>query len=118
MDKEKPDLGRHDVTKKDADKGAFKTPTLRNLLQTGPYMHDGSEETLLQVVEFYDRGGVKNPTLSADIKPLNVATWRVPARLRAVPSSSATATASSPPRRLGASDRRASEFTMVTSMKA
>jgi cytochrome c peroxidase len=72
MDKEKPDLGRHDVTKKDADKGAFKTPTLRNLLQTGPYMHDGSEETLLQVVEFYDRGGVKNPTLSADIKPLNL----------------------------------------------
>jgi len=72
MDKPKPDLGRYDVTKTDADKGAFKTPTLRNLLQTGPYMHDGSEETLLQVVEFYDRGGIKNPTLSADMKPLNL----------------------------------------------
>lgn len=72
MDKAKPDLGRYDVTKNEADKGKFKTPTLRNLLQTAPYMHDGSEETLLQVVEFYDRGGIKNPTLSADIKPLNL----------------------------------------------
>lgn len=72
MDKPKPDLGRYDVTKKEEDKGAFKTPTLRNLLQTGPYMHDGSEETLLEVVEFYDRGGIKNPNLSADMKPLNL----------------------------------------------
>jgi cytochrome c peroxidase len=72
MDKPKPDLGRYDVTKKDEDRGAFKTPTLRNIVLTAPYMHDGSEHTLLDVVEFYDRGGVKNPHLSADIKPLGL----------------------------------------------
>lgn len=72
MNKPKPDLGRYEVTKKDADRGAFKTPTLRNLLQTAPYMHDGSETTLLAVVEFYDRGGIGNPNLSSDIKPLHL----------------------------------------------
>jgi cytochrome c peroxidase len=72
MDEAKPDLGRYDVTKKEADKGAFKTPTLRNVVETAPYMHDGSEATLLEVVEFYDKGGVKNPQLSADIKPLGL----------------------------------------------
>jgi len=72
MDKPKPDLGRYEQTKKEGDKGAFKTPTLRNIVQTAPYMHDGSEETLAEVIEFYDKGGVKNPALSADIKPLNL----------------------------------------------
>ncbi len=72
MDKSKPDLGRYDVTKKEEDKGAFKTPTLRNVIHTAPYMHDGSEATLMDVVEFYDKGGIKNPQLSADIKPLNL----------------------------------------------
>jgi cytochrome c peroxidase len=72
MDEAKPDLGRHDVTKNDADRGKFKTPTLRNVTQTAPYMHDGSEATLLQVVEFYDRGGIKNPNLSQEIKPLGL----------------------------------------------
>lgn len=72
MDKPKPDLGRYDVTKKEEDKGAFKTPTLRNIVETAPYMHDGSEQTLMEVVEFYDKGGIKNPQLSADMKPLNL----------------------------------------------
>jgi cytochrome c peroxidase len=72
MDKPKPDIGRAEISKKPEDVGAFKTPTLRNIVQTAPYMHDGSEETLAQVVEFYDKGGIKNPTLSADIKPLNL----------------------------------------------
>lgn len=72
MSKAKPDLGRHDVTKVESDKGAFKTPTLRNVAETAPYMHDGSELTLAQVVEFYNKGGVKNPTLSKEIKPLNL----------------------------------------------
>jgi len=72
MDKPKPDLGRYDVTKKDADKGAFKTPTLRNIAQTAPYMHDGSEDTLAATIEFYVKGGVKNPNLSSDIKPLRL----------------------------------------------
>jgi cytochrome c peroxidase len=72
MDKAKPDLGRYDVTKKEEDKGAFKTPTLRNVVHTAPYMHDGSESTLMEVIEFYVKGGIKNPQLSADMKPLEL----------------------------------------------
>jgi len=72
MDKPKPDLGRYTVTKNDADKGAFKTPTLRDVAKRGPYMHDGSEKTLEQVVAFYNRGGIKNPWLSSDVVPLGL----------------------------------------------
>lgn len=72
MDKPKPDLGRFDITRHDEDKGAFKTPTLREIEHTGPYMHDGSLKTLEEVVEHYDRGGIKNPWLDARIKPLNL----------------------------------------------
>ncbi len=73
MDKEKPDLGRYIVTKIEADRGAFKTPSLRDVAKRGPYMHDGSEKTLEEIIAFYDRGGVKNPSLSLEIKPLNLA---------------------------------------------
>jgi cytochrome c peroxidase len=66
----KPDLGRYEQTKQDADRGAFKTPTLRNVTQNPPYMHDGSEATLALVVEFYDRGGAPNQWLSGEVKPL------------------------------------------------
>jgi cytochrome c peroxidase len=72
MDKPKPDLGRYDVTKNESEKGAFKTPTLRNIELTAPYMHDGSESTLVEVVEFYNKGGLKNPQLSKEIKPLGL----------------------------------------------
>jgi cytochrome c peroxidase len=48
--------------------GAFKTPTLRGLTNTGPYMHDGSEKSLEEVVEFYDRGGNANPFLSPKMR--------------------------------------------------
>ena len=72
MDKPNPDPGRYEVTKKDEDRGKFKTPTLRNVVQTPPYMHDGSEATLLQVVEFYDRGGIGNPNLSKEIRKLGL----------------------------------------------
>ena len=72
MDKPKPDLGRFEVTKKDFDRGAFKTPTLRNITQSGPYLHDGSEATLMDVVNFYDKGGVPNKWLSQEIKPLHL----------------------------------------------
>jgi cytochrome c peroxidase len=72
MDKPNPDWGRFVVTKNDFDKGAFKTPTLRNVTQSSPYMHDGSETTLLEVVNFYDKGGFKNQWLSKEIKPLNL----------------------------------------------
>lgn len=50
--------------------GAFKTPTLRGLLSTAPYMHDGSEKTLEQVVDFYDRGGNANRFLSPKMRNL------------------------------------------------
>jgi len=72
MNKEKPDLGRYEVTKEEKDKGAFKTPTLRDLLRTAPYMHDGSVKTLEEVVELYDRGGEKNQWLDPKMQPLNL----------------------------------------------
>ena len=72
MDAAKPDLGRYEVTKLDVDRGAFKTPTLRNVTQTAPYMHDGSETTLRDVVVFYDVGGRQNPWLSKEIRPLGL----------------------------------------------
>jgi cytochrome c peroxidase len=52
--------------------GAFKTPTLRDVARRGPYMHDGSQQTLAEVVAFYDRSGVKNRWLSTDMKPLGL----------------------------------------------
>jgi cytochrome c peroxidase len=72
MNKENPDLGRHAVTKKDADRGRFKTPTLRNIALTPPYLHDGSERTLMDVVNFYDRGGVANAHLDPLMLPLHL----------------------------------------------
>jgi len=68
MDAERPDLGRFKVTGVEEDKGAFKTPTLRNISQNAPYMHDGSQETLLEVVEWYVKGGHPNPYLSDKVK--------------------------------------------------
>jgi cytochrome c peroxidase len=72
MDKPKPDLGRFVVSKKDEDKGAFKTPTLREVEHHAPYMHDGSIKTLAEVVEHYDKGGIKNPHLDQRLKPLKL----------------------------------------------
>jgi cytochrome c peroxidase len=72
MDKESPDLGRFVVTKDPKDTGAFKTPTIRNVALTAPYMHDGSQATLEEVVEWYDKGGHANPHLSDKIRPLNL----------------------------------------------
>lgn len=68
MDAQEPDLGRYVVTNEDKDKGGFKTPTLRNVELTAPYMHDGSQDTLLEVVEWYAKGGHPNPTLSDKVK--------------------------------------------------
>lgn len=72
MDKENPDLGRFVVTKDPQDTGAFKTPTIRNVALTAPYMHDGSLATLEEVVEWYDKGGHPNPHLSEKIRPLKL----------------------------------------------
>lgn len=71
-DKPKPDVGRFEVTKNDADWGTFKTPTLRDIERTGPYMHDGSLKTLEEVVDFYDKGGIKNKNLDEKLKPLKL----------------------------------------------
>lgn len=68
MDAAKPDMGRFEVTRAEKDKGAFKTPTLRNIAQTGPYMHDGSQKTLREVVDWYVKGGHPNPYLSDKVK--------------------------------------------------
>jgi cytochrome c peroxidase len=66
------ELGRFLVTKQPKDIGAFKTPGLRDIALTAPYMHDGSEATLRDVVEFYDRGGEPNPYLDGGIVPLKL----------------------------------------------
>ena len=57
-DKPTPDAGRFAISKQDDDKGAFKTPTLREIAHTAPYMHDGSFKTLDDVVEHYNKGAV------------------------------------------------------------
>ena len=66
------ELGRFLVTQKKEDIGAFKTPFLRDVLLTAPYMHDGSQETLWDVVEFFNKGGERNPFLDAEMKPLGL----------------------------------------------
>lgn len=72
MDKPEPDLGRFVVTKDPKDTGAFKTPTVRNVALSAPYMHDGSLATLEEVVEWYDKGGHPNPHLSDKVRPLKL----------------------------------------------
>ena len=70
------DLGRWAIdpigAKNDADLGAFKTPSVRDVEHNGPYMHDGSLATLEQVVDHYDKGGTANPALDPDMKKLNL----------------------------------------------
>ena len=75
--KEPIDLGRFAFTRQDGDRGRFKTPTLRGLTATAPYMHDGSLGTLEEVVEFYNRGGGKNPNLDPVIVPLGLSSQDV-----------------------------------------
>ena len=72
MDKEKPDPGRAVFSMQDKDRGAFKTPTIRNVELSAPYMHDGSVATLEEVVEWYAKGGHPNRSLSDKIKKLNL----------------------------------------------
>ncbi len=72
MDQETPDLGRYNVTGEEKDKGAFKTPTIRNVALSAPYMHDGSLATLEEVVEWYAKGGHPNPWLDQKIKKIDL----------------------------------------------
>lgn len=66
------DEGAFTVTRRAEDHGAFKTPTLREVGRTAPYMHDGSMATLDEVVDFYDRGGRPNPYLDKDMQRLDL----------------------------------------------
>ena len=64
-------LGRFLITKKEADIASFKTPDLRNVLITAPYFHDGSQATLWDVLDHYNKGdGIKDPWLDEDMQPL------------------------------------------------
>ena len=71
---EKPptDVGRYEVTQNPHDRWKYKTPSLRNVALTAPYMHNGSLSTLRDVVDFYDKGGVPNELLDPLIQPLNL----------------------------------------------
>ena len=66
------DQGRALATERTDDRGKFKTPTLREVARTAPYMHDGSLGTLRDVVDFYSDGGRANPNLDDDIGKLNL----------------------------------------------
>jgi cytochrome c peroxidase len=66
------DSGRYRVTRAHADIGRFKTPTLREVDRTAPYMHDGSIRTLEEVIEHYDRGAIPNPLLDREVLPLGL----------------------------------------------
>ena len=72
-DPAKPDSGRYVITKDEDDIGAFKTPTIRDVALRPPYMHNGSEKTLEDVVDLYNKGGrTKDPNLSPLIVPLGL----------------------------------------------
>lgn len=66
------DLGRFRFTKRENDRGSFKTPTLRNVAGRAPYMHDGSLATLSEVADYYNRGGNRNPWLDRELLPLRL----------------------------------------------
>jgi cytochrome c peroxidase len=66
------DPGRGAVTRVETDRGAFKTPTLREIAKTAPYMHDGSLATLEEVVDYYDKGGTPHPNLSPKMTRLGL----------------------------------------------
>jgi len=72
MDAEKPDVGRETVSRLEGDRGAFKTPTLREIARTAPYMHDGSLKTLEDVIEHYAKGGTANDYLDEEIYTLKL----------------------------------------------
>ena len=71
-DKAAPDEGRYAVTHERRDWAAFKIPTLREVEHTAPYMHDGRFQTLEEVVEFYNQGGIPNKNLDSNIRPLHL----------------------------------------------
>jgi len=71
-DTQRSELGRYAVTKMPTNIGQFKTPTLRNVALTAPYMHDGSIKTLEDVIEHYDKGGENSRFVDAKVFPLHL----------------------------------------------
>ena len=71
-EKKPNDVGLYEITENPKDRWKYKTPTLRNISLTAPYMHDGAFKTLKEVIEFYNNGGVPNEDLDPLIKPLNL----------------------------------------------
>ncbi len=67
-----PHIGREKVSRRPRDRGKFKTPTLREISRTAPYMHDGNMSTLEEVIDYFDKGGLPNANLDPDIKPLKL----------------------------------------------
>lgn len=67
------------MTEKDEDRGAFKTPTVRDVALHAPYMHDGSVATLREVVLHYDKGGNPNPYLDPKMEKLGLTDGEVDA---------------------------------------
>jgi cytochrome c peroxidase len=76
------DQGRYGVTRKEEDRGAFKTPPLREVSRHAPYMHDGSMKTLKDTVLHYDRGGIPNPQLDPKMKALHLTNAQVDALVK------------------------------------
>lgn len=72
MDAKEPDVGRVAISKLGGDTGAFKTPTLREIARTAPYMHDGSLATLVDVINHYDKGGIQNEYLDEEMFELRL----------------------------------------------
>ena len=68
------DLGRYEVTQQPADRWRFRTPSLRNVALTAPFMHDGSLPDLAAVIDFYNAGGIANEGLDPRLKPLGLST--------------------------------------------
>ena len=66
------DVGREQISNVLGDRASFRTPSLREIARTAPYMHDGSLKSLEEVVDYYDRGGARNPQLDEDIVPLKL----------------------------------------------
>lgn len=71
------DLGRYEVTLQPVDRWKYRTPILRNVALTAPYMHDGSLSTLDAVLAFYNAGGIRNEGLDARLKPLHLSATEV-----------------------------------------
>jgi cytochrome c peroxidase len=80
IDPAKPDLGRFEITKNPADKGAFKTPTMRDVGLRAPYLHTGGEKTIRDVIVFYNKGGgFKDPNMDRMMIPLGLSKGEIDA---------------------------------------